>query len=965
MLLLSLRSIALSAVILIIASSQVCGQSRVDLLYEEGMSLKDEKQYLRGYAKLDSCATLAAETKNWSQWAEARIKAGTCLGKKGRALEAVRYFESTRSQLSEKFDSEERLSFQIRLDKSMGHYYKQLNAMDLALRHFLDVFNAQEELKVGESDLARSCLNIGVAMSRKNDLSQASAYLKRGLQYAEGNPPYQSKFQTNLGMVALASGDPVAAEYAFRKAYDLRLQFTPDDDEGLGGALLFLASAALGAGEDSTAQEYLLKAHSHLIQCLDCNELWGDYYTQYSQLKTAAGDPQSALEDGLMAVQYFEMDPFLQRQWAIQQIENGRLYLELDSIKEAEGRFRKALAAFLPSFLPESESNAMPQVDSLQTDPWIIEGLKGLSDASYLRYKQNPKDTDALEKSMEYLNLAVEQASNIRRAFVSPDARLGLTGKVYSLFELAIVRALELEKAKGDQSYRALAFSLAEQGKSAVLLEEIAAADMVSGQSMSGDLQDQLAELDLNYRIFRECAQSAEGPRAQECQFKSDSALRARGELLLQIRDQYPAYFSARYQAPILSVDTLQLRLGEEEALIEYFLGDANLVIFAMTRDKFEVIRQPLPEDLVNNIRALRSSITTNGSSKALKDFRTYGRKLYQQIVEPWAALLSEKVKAVTIVPDGLLSYLPFEVLLDEDPREKIYPQLPYLIYKYRFSYAYSATLRYRNRAAVRVDKTRVLACALSFSEDMAGTTRGSIDREDLSALPNATEEAKAIGERFDGSFLLDGEATESAFREQAPNFGILHLATHTIFNDSNPDATRIVFANEEGQNDGYLHAYELYGLSLNADLAVLSACQTGDGELLRGEGVMSLGRAFTYAGCRSTVITLWPLNDEASGTIMADFYRYLSKGLPKDEALHEAKLNYLNAQNGPKANPFYWAAYIQTGEKSAVSKQSWIDTAYRYAPIGGVPILLLLVILFFRRRARKSKHERIRLRKK
>lgn len=965
MLLSTLRSIAFFGFVLIFSAHIASGQSGIHKLYEDGMALKSAKVYLRAYAKLDSCATLSAKEKDWPQWAEARIKAGTCLGQEGRALEAVRYFESTLGRMAEKFDAGERLRLEIRLHKSAAYYYEQLNAIDFAIRHYLEVLKHQEEIGDENANLARTCLNIGVVMSRKNDLSQASAYFKRGLQYAADNPPYQSKFQTNLGMVALASGDPVSAEAAFRIAYDLRLQYTPKDDEGMAGALLFLASAALDARQDSVAEKYLLVAHRHLNRCDDCYELWGDYYTQHTRIKADAGYAKAALQDGNRAVEYFSQDPFLRRQLAIQQIENGRLCLKLDSVDAAENRFRMALEVFLPAFRADSGKFSMPELDSLQTEPWIIEALKGLSDASYRRHRKNQIDIDALELSMQYLNLAVEQASNIRRAFVSPEARLGLTGKVYSLFEDAIVRAFELEMATGKKSWRSMAFDLAEQGKSAVLLEEIAAADMVAGQSLSGELRDQLAELDLNYRIFRECALSATGARAQECQVKRDSALRARGELLIQIRDQYPAYFSARYQAQTLSVDTVQMRLGEKEALIEYFVGDANLVIFVITRDDFQVVRPPLPEDLVKNIHGLRGSITTGGSSKALRDFRIYGRKLYEQIVAPWADLLPETVKAVTIVPDGLLSYVPFEVLLEEDPGEKIYPQLPYLIHRYRFSYGYSATLRYRNRAAIRVDKAKVLACALSFSKDTEGSTRGALDRKDLSALPNAPAEAKSIGERFEGSFLVDAQATETAFREQAPDYGILHLATHTIFNDSNPDATRIVFASEEGENDGYLHAYELYGLKLNADLAVLSACQTGDGELLRGEGVMSLGRAFTYAGCRSTVITLWPLNDEASGSIMADFYRHLSKGLPKDEALHQAKLDYLKEQNGPKANPFYWAAYIQSGDKSPVAHSSWIDTAYRYAPIGGVPVLLLLILLFFRRRARKSKQTGVRLRKK
>jgi CHAT domain-containing protein len=123
---------------------------------------------------------------------------------------------------------------------------------------------------------------------------------------------------------------------------------------------------------------------------------------------------------------------------------------------------------------------------------------------------------------------------------------------------------------------------------------------------------------------------------------------------------------------------------------------------------------------------------------------------------------------------------------------------------------------------------------------------------------------------------------------------------------------------------DSRLYGYEILAQSFPADLVVLSACETGLGKVVRGEGLMSLARAFSYAGARSLVTSLWNINDQSGQQLMAEFYKHLNEGLPKDEALRQAKLSYLaNAPDNARAHPRYWAAFIPTGNMEPL-KNNW-----------------------------------------
>lgn len=171
------------------------------------------------------------------------------------------------------------------------------------------------------------------------------------------------------------------------------------------------------------------------------------------------------------------------------------------------------------------------------------------------------------------------------------------------------------------------------------------------------------------------------------------------------------------------------------------------------------------------------------------------------------------------------------------------------------------------------------------------------------------------------GRSMINNAATLDNFEQYVQQYDILHLAMHGIIDRDNPLNSRLVFSTNSSKQPYLLTPATIYGQQLNNGLAVLSACNSGIGKLEATEGIMSLARAFTFAGCRSLVMSLWSLDDKSTAKIMKNFYANLKAGKPKDVALQQAKLSYLSSSNLDLDHyaPFYWGAFVAIGNMDAI----------------------------------------------
>ena len=306
------------------------------------------------------------------------------------------------------------------------------------------------------------------------------------------------------------------------------------------------------------------------------------------------------------------------------------------------------------------------------------------------------------------------------------------------------------------------------------------------------------------------------------------------------------------------------------------------------------------------------------------------------------------------MVPSGRCTYLPFELLiLNPSPVSAGFQDLDYLIKAYAMNYVYAASLfKQENPSAQVSSKPSVLAMAPEYDEIPVEINQANYKNTRMYRGPLNwnQEEIAQINDHFSGEYLRGREATEGSFKARSANHDVLHMAMHALVDSEDASRSSLLFARDGSEDeDGLLFTEELYGMNLPANMVVLSACNTGLGQVREGEGMMSLGRAMAYAGCASIVTSYWAVDDKSTAELMALFYSELADGRSKQDALRNAKLQYLDQARGVAAHPYYWGGFVLFGEaEPLVGKPSM---AWLY----GLVVLLLLMVLFYRYRASKS----------
>ncbi|MCK0114589.1 CHAT domain-containing protein [Gelidibacter sp. F63206] len=351
-------------------------------------------------------------------------------------------------------------------------------------------------------------------------------------------------------------------------------------------------------------------------------------------------------------------------------------------------------------------------------------------------------------------------------------------------------------------------------------------------------------------------------------------------------------------------VGPLQNSLKNDELILKYIITDQHLFAFLISKNSIDLLppidKSKALSTLKNCLAILKGRIPDYEAS-----FSTMRKLLFDTIdFKPY--------KKIIIIPDGVLNYFPFESLLMDEKMPSV-------------SYSSSLPL-YQEQKNTNSNFQPIRIGAFSASNNQ-------------SKLPRASDEVNAILKIFEGKSNIN--ASKKEFLQNVGDFNILHLAMHSHIDEMHPEFSALNFY---GENDNQLFISELYNESLDADLAVLSACDTGSGFYENGEGVISLSRAFSYAGVPSTVVSLWKVDDEATAKIMTYFYEHLKLGETKDEALKNAKLDYLKyTDDDLLKHPYYWSGFVLSGNTDAlVEKQNyWIYLS----------VLPILALGFFRKK--------------
>jgi CHAT domain-containing protein len=241
----------------------------------------------------------------------------------------------------------------------------------------------------------------------------------------------------------------------------------------------------------------------------------------------------------------------------------------------------------------------------------------------------------------------------------------------------------------------------------------------------------------------------------------------------------------------------------------------------------------------------------------------------------------------------------------------------------------------------IKLDKLIAFAPGYGNTSDLVASNGEfreiSIDRKSLRSLPFSINEVKEIGAMTGGRAFIHDTANEELFKKVAGEGHIIHLATHAFLDDEDPLKSKLVFSKGNPVEDGFLNVYEIYNLDLAARMVVLSACNTGAGGIKRGEGIISLARAFIYAGVPNIIMTLWTVSDRQSYKLMLGFYKQLIAGRSTEAALQRGKLEFLEQASPSYQDPKYWAGYILIGNPD----KFFMSRLYKFV----IPVSLIILI--------------------
>jgi CHAT domain-containing protein/Tfp pilus assembly protein PilF len=542
------------------------------------------------------------------------------------------------------------------------------------------------------------------------------------------------------------------------------------------------------------------------------------------------------------------------------------------------------------------------------------------------------KPQDALRQYQR----AIEKIDQIRQYLTTNETKVGFLENWLQVYESTIQLLADLHRKYPSDGYDRRAFAVAEKAKARALLDIVYQGKIFHNLTeIPDEFRQQLLlnESDLE-KIYTSLAndkakEEREGDRpvADSMSGKIRVLESQKAELLKELYKKYPRYHQLTHPE-LLSARQIQANvLGENQVLVEYFVGEEQLYCWILSRNEihFSAIKLGKKELAAALAKASPLFDKYQKPPAGALDHRwaqlepKYLHELYEPLLGQAAGRYLKPNDELIIIPDDILCYFPFEIIIAEKNH--------YLIEDHPVSYGLSASLlnpslRKRTKAA-----GELLAFANpSFSNGRETSVSKwgheiaairSIFRDDTFApLPNSETEVREIAGTFANSAVYIGkEATESRFKQLAENYRYIHLATHHDIDDTQPMYSKIILAQQnDGSEDGWLQTYEIYNFHLNAEMVVLSGCNSGLGKLHKGEGLIGMTQAFFYAGASSMVVSLWPVEDESSAYLMKQFYTYIKTGLPKTQALQKAKVELLRSADW-RRDPFYWAPFILIGQ--------------------------------------------------
>ncbi len=671
-------------------------------------------------------------------------------------------------------------------------------------------------------------------------------------------------------------------------------------------------------------------------------------YVKSCLVELATGNAEEALRYGKLSLQKFYqeygMEDRTPRVRGFSHLVIGIAFLQLVEFDSAASYLHLACQDFTMNFR-ESDIGENPSFHHGYSEIHLFDAIyyKGLAFLGMAKRDRNPKK---LQAAFDTHLGGIAFIDSLRNSYIDQRAKLDLSANLHRLCEGVIRSGLSLYASTGDTLYLNRAFWASEMGKSQLLMETwtrsrslrtlgIPDRDLAVEDSLKKEL------IFFEGVLLDETTGQAEQDDLLVDRIKG-SIQKVKSELRRweeDIESRFPGILAQWNQKIVPTPSQIQESLlGPDENLVTYFVGEEEIYCFLISKKEVKGVAVPKPDNFEAVIQDYLQSIgnyqfVTDSVEQGFRQYTTSAHQLYEWLLRPLFPTEALPAKLL-VIPDAILTQIPFEALLPSPVGENEfdYLSLPYLLRNTQMHYGFSVAFLWGKGTPKReTSSARCLAIAPGGMDGEVRSLSGNLPklRSGEAELQGTQDEVGMIANLgITGRFLLGDSANEPRFKELAPEFEVLHLATHGMADQSTPDRSSLRFAPVDGDTTGdhFLYAYELDGVDLNAELVVLSACESGVGKQFIGEGPMSLGRGFLANGVSSVVMTLWRVEDQASSKLMQSFYQYLVEEVPVGDALYQAKLDALKHADSRTAHPYYWAGYISNGISKPLSFEQESD---------------------------------------
>lgn len=788
------------------------------------------------------------------------------------------------------------------LNFNIGNYYNKLEIYDQAEKYFQKIEqNIIQKADYSKSEDYVNFLSAAYSYIAKMNAVQykfkvADDYYHKNIRLLEQTLPEdkESIYKVfNLYANSLYRQEKYQeAKNIWRRSFLYNISnYSPDNRNSLVSTGLLLSKVYSELNQLDSATYFLKKSQSHGIP----QHFKHRYLTTLGDILAMKEENFDAESSLLQAVQ---LAPIVDKPLISKKL--GNLFLKQKMFDQALVHYQNGLISMTNKFHSDSIfDNPLPN-DVIQKQEFL----------KILRHKSmalnGQADLESYKANLKVIETGISTIDLLKPSFKNDSDKAFLIENAYPLIESGIEAVQNLYDKTDNQTFIDKAFFYAEKSKSVLLLEALLSAQATQFANIPNDVLEHESQLKSEITHIEKILTTT----GNDDVYLEDDLFDLRQEyraLMLDIETNFPAYFDLKYNTEVLSLQEVQEKLGENKLLISYFYGNTNIYLIAASKNEKYLQKITNSPELQSDIKMLHAMLSNPKSDR--DSLSSLSHRVYQKVLAPVIKLYPHE--NIIIVPDGLLNYIPFGSLVTNLNQNR------YLIQDKTISYVNSASLwsQLQNKKQLH---SGLLAFAPGFDSNIpSDDTRSGV----LGNLPHNRKEVQQILTSFKGQSFFDDKATLQNFTSNVSEHSIIHLATHAVFDDKNPEYSYLAFTPNKDAED-ILLVKDLYNLSLNASLVTLSACESAIGELKRGEGFLSLARGFFYSGASSISSTLWKINDNSSSELMGSFYENLADGNSKSQSLGAAKRSFLkkNLDNG-LSHPYYWSGYIIQGNTQPLTK--------------------------------------------